>query len=204
VVSLAFAVALTGCLPTVSNDELTNRVNYLRQDVDDLTKQQRALQEQVKSLEARLGGAPASPSAPASAPADPSVPASEEGAQNLSTESSALYKKAFDLMAAGQYDDARAAFGDYITRYAQSDLADNAQYWIGECYYSQKDFKQAAEAFKAVQEHFPFGNKVPDALYKKALCERQLGDEGAAQATLKALEEQFPDSDAAMKARGKT
>jgi tol-pal system protein YbgF len=196
----AALVALVACLPTVSNDELTNRVNYLRQDVDNLTKQQEALSAQVKDLQARLGG---SAQTPAVQPAASPAPA-EEGTQNLSAETSALYKKGFDLMTAGQYADARAAFAEFIAKYPQSDLADNAQYWIGECYYSQKDFKEAAGAFKAVSEHFPFGNKVPDALYKEALCERQLGDEDAAKGTLGKLQEQFPDSEAATKARGKT
>ncbi len=53
-------------------------------------------------------------------------------------------------------------------KFPQSDLADNAQYWIGECFYSQKKFQEAKEGFAAVAEHFPFGNKVPDALYKEA------------------------------------
>jgi tol-pal system protein YbgF len=199
----AILVASVACLSTVSNDELTNRVNYLRQDVDNLTKQQEALSAQVKDLQSRLGGSvPTSPAASA-VPAASAAP-SEEGAQNLSAETSALYKKGFDLMTAGQYAEARTAFADFIAKYPQSDLADNAQYWIGECSYSQKDFKEAAAAFKAVSDHFPFGNKVPDALYKEALCERQLGQEDAAKATLGKLQEQFPDSEAAVKARGKT
>jgi tol-pal system protein YbgF len=199
----AILAATVACLPTVSNDELTNRVNYLRQDVDNLTKQQEALSAQVKDLQAKLGGSVNAPATPSTQPAVSAAPA-EEGTQNLSAETSALYKKGFDLMTAGQYEDARAAFAGYIAKYPQSDLADNAQYWIGECYYSQKDFKAAAAAFKDVAEHFPFGNKVPDALYKEALCERQLGQEDAAKATLGKLQEQFPDSEAATKARGKT
>ncbi len=202
-VPLAALASLAACLPTVSNDELTNRVNYLRQDVDNLTKQQEALSSQVRELQAKLGVATPAPAPPAATPA-PSAAPSEEGTQNLSSESSALYKKGFDLMTAAQYADARAAFADFIAKYPQSDLADNAQYWIGECWYSQKDFKEAAAAFGAVAEHFPFGNKVPDALYKEALCERQLGDEAAAKATLGRLQEQFPDSEAAAKAKGKT
>jgi|WetSurMetagenome_2_1015567.scaffolds.fasta_scaffold01386_13 tol-pal system protein YbgF len=203
VVASASLAAMVACLPTVSNDELTNRVNYLRQDVDNLTKQQEALSAQVKDLQAKLGGQVQPSAAPAAQPEASAAPA-EEGTQNLSAETSALYKKGFDLMTASQYGDARAAFAEFIAKYPQSDLADNAQYWIGECFYSQKSFKEAAAAFKAVAEHFPFGNKVPDALYKEALCERQLGEEDAAKATLGRLQEQFPDSEAATKARSKT
>ena len=104
-------------------------------------------------------------------------------------------------MESGKLDEAEAAFGEFIGRFPQSDLADNAQYWMGECLYGQKSFKEARDAFKAVSDHFPFGNKVPDALYKQALCERELGDAAAAAETLKRLTEFFPDSEAAAKAR---
>jgi tol-pal system protein YbgF len=125
--------------------------------------------------------------------------ASATEAQNLASDPSALYKKGLDLMGGGQYSEAQAAFADFIVKFPQSDLADNAQYWIGECFYSQKDFKEARDAFRAVSDHFPFGNKVPDAIYKQALCERQLGQEDQAEATLKKLVEEFPSSEAAEK-----
>ena len=102
-------------------------------------------------------------------------------------------RRAWTSWARAQYPRRRAAFASYIAKYPQSDLADNAQYWIGECFYSQKDFKAPRRRFKAVADHFPFGNKVPDALYKEALCERQLGQEDAAKATLGKLLEQFPE-----------
>jgi tol-pal system protein YbgF len=193
-------------------------VDYLRQDVEALTKQQQALTAEIEKLQGRLGGSPVtSPGASANAentggsqapPARAEVEtlsvespsdASATEVQNLAPDPSALYKKGLDLMGGGQYPEAQAAFADFIVRFPQSDLADNAQYWIGECFYSQKDFKEARDAFRAVSDHFPFGNKVPDAVYKQALCERQLGQGEQAEATLKKLVEEFPSSEAAEK-----
>jgi len=217
---MAWLAGCAGCAAvTGSNDELTRRVDYLRQDVEALTKQQQALTAQIEKLQGRLGGSPVvSPEAPVeevrpgagqAPPARAEVeslsvetladaPAAE--AQNLAADPAALYKKGLDLMGGGRYQEAQAAFADFIVQFPQSDLADNAQYWIGECFYSQKDFEEARNAFMAVSEHFPFGNKVPDALYKQALCERQMGQEDQARATLKKLAEEFPSSEAAVKA----
>lgn len=213
---LASCASMTG-----SNDELTRRVDYLRQDVEDLTKQQKSLAEEIQKLQSAVQAMPAAPSAPAapaappaggspvveSAPALEPAPAIEPApaaeAQNLAADPSALYKKALDLMERGQYTEAQAGFASFIRQFPQSDLADNAQYWIGECFYSQKNYKEAETAFKAVRDHFPFGNKVPDALFKQALCERQLGQEDQAKATLKSLIEDYPDSEAAGKAKGR-
>ena len=48
--------------------------------------------------------------------------------------------------------------------YPDHKLAGNAQYWIGECYYSQKRFAEAAEEFAKVEKLFPASPKVPAAL----------------------------------------
>ena len=222
--SVALAAAglglLAGCTTlTGGNDELTRRVDYLRQDVENLSKQQEQLAQEIRQLGEQLrGGAPAaspeSPATPAQSPAEAgpaapaapkaplaveSLPASE--AKELPSDPAALYKAAFDLMQAGKYTDAQAQFAAFITRFPQSDLADNAQYWIGECFYAQKNYGEAKTAFQAVSAHFPFGNKVPDALYKESLCEHLLGDEAAAEATRKKLLEYYPESDAAAKVK---
>lgn len=211
-VGLAALAGCAGCAAvTGSNDELARRVDYLRQDVEALTKQQQALTAELEKLQGKLGTAPevAKPEAGSAPPAKveveslpvetPSAPPAAE-AQNLAADPSALYKSGLDLMGQGQYTQAQAAFADFIVQFPASDLADNAQYWIGECFYSEKNFKDARDAFKAVSDHFPFGNKVPDALYKQGLCERQLGQEDQARATLKKLAEEFPGSEAAVKA----
>jgi len=205
--------ALTGCAGcaavTGTNDELTRRVDYLRQDVEALTKQQQALTAEIEKLQGKLGSAPEAAPVPPALPAKaemeslpvetPTAPSAAE-TQDLAADPSALYKRGLDLMGQGQYTQAQVAFADFIVQFPESDLADNAQYWIGECFYSEKNFKDARDAFKAVSDHFPFGNKVPDALYKQGLCERQLGQEDQAKATLKKLAEEFPGSEAAVKA----
>jgi|YelNatPaOPRAMG01_1025707.scaffolds.fasta_scaffold00905_5 tol-pal system protein YbgF len=183
-------------------DDLSRRVDYLRQDIQDLTAQQKQLVKEVEALRAQAGPAPAQAAAPAPAAAVPSEEASRRvEIQNLAADPASLYKTAFDLMEARKYTEAERNFADFIRRFPQSDLADNAQYWIGECLYSEKNYQEAEKAFEAVSEHFPFGNKVPDAMYKQAVCQIQLGQKLQAEATIRKLTENFPDSDAAAKAK---
>ena len=204
---LAGAVLATvgGCSSLVGpGDDLSRRVDYLRQDIQDLTAQQKQLTKEVEALRAQVGSTPAQVPAQASAPAA-AVPMEEASPkveiQNLAADPASLYKTAFDLMEAGKYTEAERSFADFIRRFPQSDLADNAQYWIGECLYSQKNYQDAEKAFEAVPEHFPFGNKVPDAMYKQAVCQIQLGLKPQAEATIRKLTENFPDSEAAAKAK---
>jgi tol-pal system protein YbgF len=215
--ALAGLGLLAGCGTfTGGNDELTRRVDYLRQDVENLSKQQEQLTQEIRRLSEKVEGtAPAAqtwaasgaPAAPAAAlPTAAKAPLSVETlpdreAKELPSDPATLYQRAFELMQGGKYTEAQASFADFIRRFPQSDLADNAQYWIGECFYAQKNYEEAKAAFQAVSAHFPFGNKVPDALYKESLCEHLLGDEPAAEASRKRLLDYYPDSDAAAKVK---
>ena len=194
----ALSAGLLGCaeLDPAMND-VSRRVDALRAEVNRLAEEQKGLAEEVRLLRQ---GKPAAQGAEAPGP-NPAAEARLE-VQNLAADPAARYREAFSLMEAGRYAEAEAAFGAFVAAYPQSDLADNAQYWVGECLYSEKKFEEARKAFRAVSDHFPFGNKVPDALYKEALCQRALGDSAGAEATLARLRELFPDSEAAAKAGG--
>ncbi|MEJ2368032.1 MAG: tol-pal system protein YbgF [Acidobacteriota bacterium] len=211
--SLALAVLpvmLAGCGAMMSGGtSLSRQVDYLRQDVEKLTQQQKKLAAQVSDLNQQLSRGAAKgeheqpPPATESRPLvkkPPQGPEAAEGA-DLASDPAALYRKAFNLMENAKYDQAIRAFGFFIQQFPQSDLADNAQYWMGECLYAQKKYADARDTFKAVQDHFPFGNKVPDALYKQALCEGKLGHKQAETRLLKELVDDYPFSHAAALAK---
>ncbi|GAM09766.1 putative protein in oprL 3'region [Geobacter sp. OR-1] len=111
------------------------------------------------------------------------------------------YMKAFGIFSANRYDEAISAFTDFIAAYPNSEYAANAQYWIGECHYSRKDYRSALAAFNTVPLKFPKGKKVPDAMLKIAFSQLSLNDQPAARATMQKLVEAFPKSPAAAKAR---
>jgi tol-pal system protein YbgF len=201
------AVSFLGCSAMLEPpSDIQRSVDYLRQDIQKLAKEQEALSKKLDELSVKPALAAAQPSVLQPQDAEPlkveeaaARPAAEDPG-NLSQDPGAIYNKAMDFMKNGRADEAERAFADFIVKFPQSDLADNAQYWIGECFYSQKKFQEAKEGFSAVLEHFPFGNKVPDAIYKAALCAGELGSKEERVSLLKQLVENYPYSDASQKA----
>ncbi len=80
-----------------------------------------------------------------------------------------LYATAYLDFTRGKYRVAIAGFHQYLQMFPGSDLADNAQYWIGECHHSLGELIQAEQEFKRVMTDHPDGNKVPAAEYKLGL-----------------------------------
>jgi tol-pal system protein YbgF len=115
----------------------------------------------------------------------------------------AIYDAAYQDLTRGNHGLAILGFQEVLAKYPTSELADNAQYWIGESYYAQKDFKQAMSEFQKTVQAYPQGDKVPAALYKTALCQQQLGDKAGARTTLQGLVEKYPQSEEARLARTK-
>lgn len=143
---------------------------------------------------------PESLAAPAAAKPSPEVisppPAGALGSQEL-------YNKAMKLLKAGEAGQAILEFEKYIREFPHSELTDNAQYWIGEAYYMQKEFARALGEFQKVSANFPQEDKVPDALYKMGLSYLEMGQKEKAKAELRKLINQYPGSAAASLARKK-
>ncbi len=78
----------------------------------------------------------------------------------------AAYQKSLRAYNTKKYDRAIRRFKDFIDRYPQHPLADNASYWLAECFYAKSDFAGAVFLFKKMIAEYPRGNKVPDALLK--------------------------------------
>jgi len=108
------------------------------------------------------------------------------------------YRAAVDLVKAASYVDALAALRAFVARYPRHDYADNAQYWIGEVFYAQKDYARALSEFRKVVEVYPRGNKVPDALLKLGYCYQAMGQGDKARAMLEQVVNRYPKSEPAM------
>ena len=108
------------------------------------------------------------------------------------------YRAAVEMVKSARYDDALAALRAFVQRYPRHDYADNAQYWIGEVFYAQKDYAHALAEFRRVVEVYPRGNKVPDALLKVGYCHQALGQGEKARAVLEQVVNVYPKSEPAM------
>jgi tol-pal system protein YbgF len=112
-----------------------------------------------------------------------------------------LYDAGTQDLTQGRYALALQNFRDYLQRDPGGDLADNAQYGIGESFFAQARFDSAVVEYARVETLSPQGDKVPAALYKLALSQEKLGQAGPAKQTLEALVKRFPLSGEAQLAR---
>lgn len=152
-----------------------------------------------EDLDAVSYGQPAaSPSATSPSASDlasrPAASPSADGSASAGGSAQELYDRGYTLYHQGRFLDAESTFQQYLQQHTDTDLADNAQYWIGESRYARKDFQGALSAFVETVDRYPQGNKVPAALLKAGQCLEELGDLDTARETYQQLIERFPNS----------
>lgn len=113
----------------------------------------------------------------------------------------ALYQQALDTFRAGDASKARELFSRFLESNPTHDLVANAHYWLGETFYAEKKFDQAILEFQEIIKNFPKKEKVPAAMLKQAMAFREIGDVKSARYVLKKLQDDFPLSDEAQKAK---
>jgi tol-pal system protein YbgF len=165
---------------------LLAQIEALGERMRDLQSRMSALQEEIQSLrQARSGGA--------SAPRETSAAASP-GSASAGDET---FAAAYADYSRGNYELAVMGFSDFLKANRDHPLAPDAQYWIGECLYSQGKFGEAADAFEQTVRHWPTCDKAPAALLKEGLAQMELGRTSRAVTTLQRLIQEHPASEEA-------
>lgn len=106
-----------------------------------------------------------------------------------------IYKQGMTAINAGNNEEAAQKFTALMTKYPEHKLAGNAQYWLGEAYYAQKDYAKAAVAFGKGLEKYKDGNKGADSLLKLGMSMRELGKKDEACTAFKTLPTEFPKAE---------
>lgn len=112
-----------------------------------------------------------------------------------------LYQKGLEAFKAGDMPAARTQLTAFIDQQPQHELISNARYWIGETFYSEKNYEQAILEFQEVIKQFPKKEKAPSAMLKQALAFKALKDVKSSRYVLGRLVQEYPKSDEAKKAR---
>jgi tol-pal system protein YbgF len=159
-----------------SLDEMRARMNKLNTQLDQLTSQQQNLPAQAP------GTAPGNLAAQAPPP-------------------DVLYNNGLRDYNAGKYDIAGQEFNDYLKFYPNTDLAGNAQFYVGEIAYRQGNFQGAIQAYDTVLQQYPGGNKAAAAQLKKGYALIELGQRDAGVRELNSLIARYPRSVEATQAR---
>jgi tol-pal system protein YbgF len=174
-----------------------NDVDQLSNNLEAGRKQQRDmyadLDRRMKALESH-SGAGSGPGAAGSG--ESGLAGSGAGDAAAGSDDKAAYQASFNLLKDGQYDRAIVAFQKFLVSYPDSQLADNAQYWLGEANYVNKAFPEAQAAFQRVVDKYPQSRKRPDALLKIGYCQYELKQWDTAKATLSQVATQFADTPA--------
>lgn len=113
----------------------------------------------------------------------------------------AAYNAALKAARSGKTQEGIRLFRDFLQKYPNGKYAANADFWIGECLYSQGKYKDALDQFQVVNNTFPRHHKNADALLKAGMTLQKMGDQTGAQAKYRELLASFPNTDAAKRAR---
>jgi TolA-binding protein len=206
-------------------DDLGRDTAQIQGRLDDLRRRVDALGLQFDVAGAPPAGRPAVPSAPsggATPSPGPSSSPSSGGAAAAAPAPGAggrqaadLYQTAYIDYTRGNYNLAVAAFREFIRLYPDNELAEKAQYWVGEAHFSlgrdlqsrgdkaraTQEFERAVQEFRKVLITYPRGDRVPTAVYKEALALLEVQQPQLAEARLQFLVDQFPYTEEAAKAK---
>lgn len=172
---------------------LRGQVEVLENGNEELRRQQRNLyadlERRTAALEARGGQAGPAVAAPGAA-------AAAAGTAGGSTPE-VLYGRAFDALKAADYPVAISGMKEFLAAHPEHELADNAQYWLGEAYYVTRDYESAVAAFTAVGRKWPASPKAADALLKLGYSQFELKRFADARQSLGAVATRYPGTEAA-------
>ncbi len=168
-------------------DQLQSHLEDTNYRLAQLSQQIATTNQELKSTHGNGNSAQTNGEAEQTAGQPPMVP----------TDPQTLYQTAYNDYLRGNYDLAILGFRQYLDSFPTTDLADNAAYWIGECYFSEGKYQQAIQEFDALLKKYPASDKMASALLKKGYSLLELGQKDQAVDQLKAVISQFPRSDEA-------
>lgn len=187
-------------------DQFGNDLRIVRERIDENTVRITSLSQEVEALRlaipqfATAPATPVDPSAGAAAPGTPPDPATS--AQTTPPVTLApgmtpqrLYNTALADFTAGQWALCIEGFNYYLRSFARTDLADDAQWYVGECYQQDGKFAEAIEAYNRVITNYPKGDRVPDAYYKRGIALSATGQTDRARESFETLMKNHPDHD---------
>jgi tol-pal system protein YbgF len=113
---------------------------------------------------------------------------------SASLEAKRLYQAALGDYQRGKFDLAVQGFRSYLEQAPRGDVADTAQYYLGESLYSSKDYRGAISEFERLVRDFPQSPQVPSALLKSGYAYYEVKDGVQGRRVLRTLVEKYPTS----------
>ncbi len=179
-------------------DAQSTRLQQISDNVDDLKARQAKLSEQITQLRQLMETIQAQP--PVAPPVATQQPVQATPAP-APVPPQTLYENALKDMLHQNSDQAMAGFQEYLKNYPTEERAENAQFYVGEIYYSNGQYAKAVDCYTKVIDGFPKGNKAPAAHLKKGYALVELRQKAAATKEFNVLIRRFPSSQEAKRAK---
>jgi tol-pal system protein YbgF len=183
-------------------EEIKSRLGKLNQQLVDL-------QGTIQNIDSKISGGAVAPggTVPTSAPTgsspqptgSPTASSSGSPAPNADT----LYSNGLRDITSGKYDLARSEFQDYLKYYGDTDLASNAQFYLGEIAYSQRQYSQAVAEYEKVLTNYPKSFKLAPARLKKGMALIELGQKSSGVKELREVVKRYPGTEEERRARAR-
>jgi tol-pal system protein YbgF len=224
---LAGAPGLSGCVGLAEFRKLQYEVRQMKAGtgtsgrIADVSAELEALREQIAQLEGRVeenehqaqkaleeakaarmasaqGGVGAA--APPGAADDPTAGLPPGGSASEEVRS---YRAAYDAWRANQHQVCIDRFGQFLQSFPTSQYADDAAFWLADCYFKQGDLKTAILRFDDVATRYPKSEKASEALYRQGEALLKLGPNfgKAAEKAFERVVKEYPQSQRAQDAR---
>src|SRR6266550_4751970 len=186
-------------------EEIKSRLGKLNQQLVDL-------QNSVQSVDAKISGGGGAP--PATGVSNPGTPMSSQPANSAPSggasggtgpapSADTLYSNGLRDITSGKYNLARQEFQDYLKYYADTDLASNAQFYLGEIAYSQKQYDLAVAEYEKVLNNYPKSFKLAPARLKKGMALIERGQKTGGVRELREVVRRYPGTEEDRRARAK-
>jgi tol-pal system protein YbgF len=187
--------------------DLQARLGKLDQKLTDIQNTLQNVDSKLASPAPGPGPAPSSPMGggggpmPGNSPGPGAPSASASGPPPASAD--VLYSNGLRDINGKHYDLATQEFQDYLRYYGDTDLASNAQFYLGEVAFMQNQFQAALDAYNKVIENYPKSFKTASARMRKGFCLSELGQKASAVRELRAVVRIYPGTDEAKRAAAK-
>ena len=174
-------------------DEMNRRIQELngRLEVVEHRTQEALDEARAARSDASKGGAPTTPTGD-------SAPAASGGSSSQEMED---YRAAYAEWRADNAAGCIDRFTKFLQTYPASENADDATYWLADCYFKQGNFSAAVLRFDDVARQYPKGNKAADALYRQGEALLRMGHAKAAGNAFEKVLRDYPTSPRAPEAK---
>src|ERR1035438_9944329 len=181
-------------------DGMDQDMRALQQSVTDLNSILGKLQQQMTDLNNAVKILQTPPPPPPTAATETGDTAAPAVAETLTISAQDLYANANRDRGSKKYDLALQEYQQYLKWYGNTDLAANAQFYIGDIHRQQKNFEAAVQDFDMVLEKYSENNKTPDALFSKGMALRSLNRLTDSHSEFLELIKRYPRNDLAAQA----